>query len=191
MSAHAFIEEVRDALRTTFAEVDTWFEKGEELRAYTPTSGGWTIDQVLEHISLTSHYLLIIIDKTTRKAEKRAATTDLRTIAQDYRPQRERLTEIGIHRSFPWIRPEHMEPKGERGSAEVRELLQDQLRRCLAQLEAMPNGEGLLVQTTMTVNDLGKLDVYEYLYFLAQHARRHLEQMNRNETEYRSQLMKA
>lgn len=188
MLVAAFIEEVRAALRATFAEVDSWFEKGEELRAFRPSPGGWTIDQVLEHISLTNHYLLIIIDKTTEKARKRAETADLRAIALDYQPQRDRLSEVGIHRSFPWIRPEHMEPNGLRTSADVRNLLQDQLKRCFAHLENMPNGEGLLVRTTMTVNDLGKLDVYEYLYFLAQHARRHLEQMSRNESEYQSQL---
>ena len=47
----------------------------------------------------------------------------------------------------------------------------------------MPNGEGVLYQTTMSVNNLGKIDVYEYIYFLARHAQRHLEQMERNERE--------
>jgi len=187
MTIHAFIEEVREALRTAFTEVDSWFEKGEELRAFRPPSGGWTIDEVLEHISLTSHYLLIIIDRAAEKAQKRAGTADLKTVAEASMPQRDRLTEVGVHRSFPWIRPEHMEPTGVRTSEEVRGLLQDQLRRCLGHLEAMRNGEGLLVRTTMTVNELGKLDVYEYLMFLAQHAHRHVEQLRRNEAQYRSQ----
>jgi hypothetical protein len=29
----------------------------------------------------------------------------------------------------------------------------------------------------MSVNDLGKIDLYQWLYFLAQHARRHVQQM--------------
>jgi hypothetical protein len=48
----------------------------------------------------------------------------------------------------------------------------------------MPNGEGILYKTTMSVNDLGKIDVYQYIYFLAQHAKRHLAQMERNEQAY-------
>ena len=36
----------------------------------------------------------------------------------------------------------------------------------------------------MSVTNLGKLNVYEYSYFLAQHARRHLTQMQENAAEY-------
>ena len=36
----------------------------------------------------------------------------------------------------------------------------------------------------MTVNGLGKINVYEYSYFLAQHARRHLTQMQDNAAEF-------
>jgi hypothetical protein len=36
----------------------------------------------------------------------------------------------------------------------------------------------------MSVNNLGKLNVYEYVYFLAQHARRHLTQMQDNAAEF-------
>lgn len=41
----------------------------------------------------------------------------------------------------------------------------------------------------MTVNNLGKIDVYEYIYFLAQHGRRHLTQMQKNEEEYKPGLV--
>jgi hypothetical protein len=36
----------------------------------------------------------------------------------------------------------------------------------------------------MTVNGLGKIDVYEYIYFLARHAQRHITQMVGNEIEF-------
>jgi hypothetical protein len=38
----------------------------------------------------------------------------------------------------------------------------------------------------MSVNGLGKLNVYEYIYFLAQHGRRHSTQMEKNELEFNS-----
>jgi len=41
----------------------------------------------------------------------------------------------------------------------------------------MGNGEGSLCKVRMSVNELGKIDLYQWLYFLAQHARRHLDQM--------------
>jgi hypothetical protein len=33
----------------------------------------------------------------------------------------------------------------------------------------------------MSVNNLGKIDLYQWLYFLAQHSRWHLQQMAMNE----------
>jgi hypothetical protein len=42
----------------------------------------------------------------------------------------------------------------------------------------------VLHKTTMTVNDLGKIDVYEYIHFLAQHGQRHLAQMQKKQAEY-------
>ncbi|MFD2784716.1 hypothetical protein [Hymenobacter rubripertinctus] len=36
----------------------------------------------------------------------------------------------------------------------------------------------------MSVNGLGKIDVYEYRYFLAQHGQRHLTQLSQNAAEF-------
>jgi hypothetical protein len=38
----------------------------------------------------------------------------------------------------------------------------------------------------MTVNELGKIDVYEYIYFLGQHGQRHIIQMQKNLIEFAS-----
>jgi len=35
-----------------------------------------------------------------------------------------------------------------------------------------------------SVNDLGKIDLYQWLYFLAQHGRRRLQQMQEIEREW-------
>ena len=48
-------------------KADTWFDKPQALRQFKPQAG-WTIDEILEHIALTSHFLLIIIEKGTDKA---------------------------------------------------------------------------------------------------------------------------
>ena len=77
-----------------------------------------------------------------------------------------------------------MEPKGEKESAAVRLLMKEQLQECLEYLSLLSGGEGVLYKTTMTVNNLGKIDVYEYLYFLAKHVERHIEQMKKVENEY-------
>ncbi|HYF02371.1 MAG TPA: DinB family protein [Patescibacteria group bacterium] len=184
MNIQSIIHEINELLKTTFAEIETWFDKDSEVRAYKPKSGGWTINQILEHIALTNHFLLILIDKATAKSLKNSHNLDLQTELPNYEFHRDKLDEVGLHKSFEWIRPEHMEPKGEKSLEQVKEQLQSQLEQCQNALKLLKNGEGVLSKTTMTVNNLGKIDVYEYIYFLAQHGQRHITQMQKNEAEF-------
>lgn len=181
---HPIITEIRDFLLSTFDSVDGWFEKDAGSREYKPKSGGWTIDQILEHIGLTNHFLLILIEKGKNKALANIGNLNLEAELEHYVFHRDKLTEVGLHQSFDWIRPEHMEPKGEKTLAEVRQQIKDQVLQCLDTLETLKNGEGVLYKTTMSVNDLGKIDVYEYIYFLAQHGKRHISQMEKNLQEF-------
>jgi hypothetical protein len=184
MQIENLLTKVRQTLVDVFARVDDWFEKPEDIRAYKPQNGGWSINQILEHVSLTSHFLLILIDKGTRKALENAQKSTLDAALEQYVFDPAKLDEIGVYQSFDWIRPEHMEPTGQKSLADVRITIQEQLQRCLTHLDNMPGGEGVLYKTTMTVNNLGKINVYEYIYFLAKHAERHIAQMERNEKEY-------
>ena len=178
------VETVQFALLTTFQEVNAWFDQDGKVRAYRPQDGGWTIDEILEHIALTNHYLLILIDKEKRKALKRKGEVDLNSMLNDYAFNSEKLVNIGNHQSFRWVRPEHMEPQGGKDSTEVKSTIKEQVRQCIEVLQDLSSGEGILYKTTMSVDNLGKLDVYEYIYFLAQHARRHVAQMRSNKREY-------
>ncbi len=184
MDIKDIIIEIEDFLKTTFREIDLWFEKDSELRNFKPTNGGWTIDQILEHIGLTNHFLLILIDKGTNKALANTLKLDLNEELKNYTFHKDKLTEVGLHKSFNWIRSEHMEPKAEKTLDQVRQQLKDQVQICLDNLDKLRNGEGVLYKTTMTVNELGKIDVYEYIYFLAQHGQRHITQMEKNEIEF-------
>lgn len=187
MEIKNIILEIKSFLNTTFKNIDLWFDKDAELRSYKPRSGGWTIDQILEHIGLTNHFLLILIEKGTNKALANAAKIDINEELKSYSFHKDKLTEVGLHKSFSWIRPEHMEPKAEKTSMQVRLQLKEQVQQCLDNLDKLKNGEGVLYKTTMTVNGLGKIDVYEYIYFLAQHGQRHITQMIKNETEFNEQ----
>ncbi|KAA9339347.1 DinB family protein [Hymenobacter busanensis] len=178
------IVHIRQQLETAFAELDAWFDQSAPLRAFVPTRGGWTVDQILEHTALTNHYLLILIEKGAQKALNNTSGLDLAQELAAHSFQYGKLDEVGLFGSFGWMRPEHMEPRGNKSGQEVREQLKQQLRQCLDVLDRLPNGEGVLYRTTMTVNNLGKIDVYEYVYFLAKHAQRHLAQMQRNAAEY-------
>lgn len=175
MSYVQTISAVREHLTVTFAEVDRWFDEPESLCRFRPAGGSWTIDEVLEHISLTNHFLMLTLRKwvaTALKRAKRGAASDGR--ASDL----SRLDTIGRRGSFRWAHPAHMEPSGEASAIEVREILRQQAAECLKLLDAMPRGEGSLCKIRMTVNDLGKVDLYQWLYFIARHAERHVQQMD-------------
>ncbi len=190
---HSLIQEIDDFLQNTHNKVDIWFDKTESVRRFVPENKGWSIEQILEHIVLTNHFLLIIIEKGAGKALRNIEQKDLVTELVDYHFHKEGLEEIGIHKSFAWIRPQHMEPTGEKSLAEIRHELQAQCQKCREYLQKLANGEGILYKTTMSVNQLGKIDVYEYIYFLAKHIERHIQQMQKNEAELSRRLpqMKA
>ena len=100
------------------------------------------------------------------------------------------LDPIGRRGSFRWARPEHMAPDSRTGpTAEVGSLMREQVRGCLEILARLGGGEGALHRVRMSVNDSGRLDLYQWLFFLAQHARRHLAQMADNQAEWRATKM--
>lgn len=51
-------------------------------------------------------------------------------------------------------------------------------------LGKLPHGEGVLHTVRMSVQELGKLDVYQWLYFLALHGERHNVELERILHEY-------
>lgn len=181
MSHERTIRSVRDTLCRVFAEVDAWFSRPEAMRRCKPAAGGWSIDQVLEHITLTNRFLMLTLGKWVGIALQRARRGDQ---IPDGESDLDRLLIIGERGSFGWVRPEHMEPTGLPTSDEVRATLHRQLGECLIQLERIESGAGALCQVTMTVNALGKIDLYQWLFFLAQHARRHLQQLAAAEAEF-------
>jgi hypothetical protein len=188
MSHERTIRTVRETLCEVFAQVDRWFDRDEAVRLFRPASGGWSIDQILEHITLTNRFLLLTIGKWTAIAEQRAQRGDS---IPETESDLERLVIIGERGSFGWVRPEHMEPAGIATSESVRATLRQQLGECLIVLERLPQGTGSLCRITMTVNNLGKIDLYQWLFFLAQHARRHLQQLAAAEKEYEAACLDA
>lgn len=160
-------------MQTVFAGLLNWCATNDALLNYKPPQG-WTIKEILEHITLTNYFLLIIIKKGTHKATERAKTTAL---PGNYVFDWDRMEAIGIHRSFAWMRPGHMEPTGTMAVIDIGNKLSFQLSECLDCLNQLKNGEGALYKVTMSVNDLGKIDMYHYIYFLVQHAKRHVMQM--------------
>jgi hypothetical protein len=178
------VGKIPNELTTNFAETKAWFDDDNNLLDYIPQNGGWTIRQILEHISLTNHYLLILIRKGTYKAIDIAKKTDYNDLLVDYDLDWEKLDAVGKNGSFQWVRPAHMEPTGAVTSDEVKIKLDNQLKECLDYLGQMPDGEGVLYKTMVSVNGLGKIDVYHYILFLGRHSKRHITQMENIKIEF-------
>jgi len=179
-----YIQEIQVHLISTQSRIFTWFDEPKSIKDYRPNDKGWTISEILEHIALTSHFLLILIDKGTNKALRNVRNLSLEDLTDSFEYDLTKIHEIGVHKSFGWVRPEHMEPQCKRTELEIKDDMISQLNRCLNQLDKLKNGEGLLYSTTMSVNDLGKINVYEYIYFLSKHAERHIRQMEENKQEF-------
>lgn len=174
----AAIATVRDALVETFARLDAWCALPvEPLRQRPPYPDSWSAAEHLEHVSLVNHFLLLTIGKGVETSLRRARTQPIPLVESDL----VRLAPIADPDSFPWEPPGHMVPSGATPISEVRELLSIQLNRCLGLLERMRNGEGRLCSFRMSVYRLGLLDMYQWLYFLVQHGRWHLEFLARRD----------
>ena len=161
---------VSEELDSAFGALDRCFDLGADALAYRPRDGGWSIAAILEHVTLTDHFLLLVIRKGRDKALKRAAAG---TAIQGNVRDLDALAPIGHPDAFPWLRPDHMVPTGGLSSDDIRARLQAQHQEALAILRSLPRGEGSLHLVRMSVQDLGKLDLYQWLAFLALHARRH------------------
>lgn len=185
MTIQKTIITIDQELTHTLNDYNTWFDLDHEVLSYIPQTG-WSIEQILEHVTLTNYFLLILIRKGYRKAKELAAKINLYEEVLKYQYNLGLLEEIANQKSFKWVRPEHLEPKGEKSLSEIKQLLGMQISECKEILFEMSNGEGILYKTTMSVNNLGKIDVYQYIYFLCLHAKRHIAQMQRVRDEFRS-----
>ncbi|WP_138754109.1 DinB family protein [Paenibacillus sinopodophylli] len=183
MTVKKTIQFIEWELSRTLSDYYLWFDLKPEMLSFRPKVG-WSIEQILEHVTITNHFLLILIRKGKNKAKNLAIKVDLNQEVSAYENNLAELDQIEKHKSFIWIRPEHMEPTGDKTIPEVSRILEEQINECKEILKEIPNGEGILYKTTMTVNDLGKIDVYQYIYFLCQHAKRHISQMQSVKDEF-------
>ena len=108
MRLNSYIQTIQIHLLQTHTTLLNWFLVDEKLKHYRPKDGGWTILEILEHITLTSHFLLILIDKGANKAIRNVRKLSIETVTEEYDFDLEKIHRIGQHNSFPWIRPEHL-----------------------------------------------------------------------------------
>ncbi len=165
-------------IEDVFGRLDAWCLRPLKILDLTPPDVGWSVRLILEHIGIVNRYLLLTLGKGVKLAVRRAVIKPI--------PEKESnlamFTEIADPDAFDWRPPEHMIPQGSVSIDEIRSTLAFQHRECCRLLEKMPKGEGFLHTVRMSVRNLGRLDMYQWLWFILMHARRHLMQMERVET---------
>ena len=172
------VDQVRIFLSNAFAKLTLWLKKPPTLRAYRPELDHWSIDQILHHITLTNHFLLLLIEKGSRKSIDRYQQSSTAQITNLSR------LEIIDRPEHHWSHPSHMTPDEQPDLEKVQDLLEEQKQRCLHLLEYMKCGEGEYYAIRMSFSDLGKVNMYEWLYFLGMHMERHIRQMQNNERQF-------
>jgi hypothetical protein len=175
----ATIDAVHTALDEVFSRLDSLCARSVDDLYHRPACPeAWTVAEHLEHVSLVNHFLLLTIGKGVAAALRRARTQPIPPVESGLL----RLAPIADPAAFPWEPPGHMIPSGTKPVAEVRALLNAQHTQCRGLLEQMGGGEGRLCSFRMSVYNLGKMDMYQWLYFLAQHGFWHLAFLARRES---------
>ena len=72
MNIQTTLSRIRYELYDVRNLLSQWFRESDDVLHYQPEDQGWSAAQVLEHIVLTSHYLLLLIDKASEKSLERA-----------------------------------------------------------------------------------------------------------------------
>lgn len=175
MSYDTTINRIQTELKATFDYVDMFFDFSEESRQLRLNENEWSIDEILEHITLTSHFLMITLKQSLDKVLRRAQELPI----PDNNTNLDQIVTISNPDAFDWIRPEHMQPTGQVPSTYIRLKMNQQKEECLEILSKITSGEGNLHRVRMSVQDLGKLNMYEWMYFLIQHAKRHCVEIDR------------
>ena len=177
MSGERTVQTLRSEIEAVFSLLDRWcMEKPVEL-AMVPEDVGWSVQLILEHIGIANHYLMLTLRKGVATAVRRAAAG--RPVA-DGESDLTIFTEIADPDAFDWQPPGHMVPSGKPTITRIRDMLRQQHEESVALLDQMSNGEGVLHTVRMSVRNLGRLDMYQWLWFMLMHARRHLAQMDRS-----------
>jgi hypothetical protein len=153
-----------------FDALDTALERAAHA---PPPAEGWSATEIAEHVGLTNRFLYILVDKLVAKCRRRIASGAALPSALGDGEMLERIAE----REFRWEAPTHMLPRGTATLPDSRALLREQARRAAAWLAEFPHGEGALHTIRMrVVGDDVRLDLYQFLAFVALHAERHARQ---------------
>lgn len=160
------LEKSREKL---ISKVETLPPESENLRE---NGEGWTIREIVEHMSMVEERMLKVTQKLLARAQRDALPTDgLPPIPTEF------LSKLEAARDRKLQAPEQMHPQGEQSVADsLAKLKKD--RSVLAELRA--DIEKIDASApTLPHPALGDLNLYQWIIMIGLHERRHLTQIER------------
>ena len=160
-----YAEDQRDGLWLAVATVP------EQLRDRRPNPDTWSVAEVLEHLHMVELGIARLIGRKIEKAAAAGLTAETETTSLlsslDHLPLLDRTNFMAA--------PELVQPRGELPADRCVAALTESRRALRA---ALSTGDGLALGTVSAPHvRLGPLTLYQWVLFLAQHERRHAEQI--------------
>jgi hypothetical protein len=160
-----YITEQRAELRAAVASVP------ESLRHVSPSAGRWSVDGVIEHLTMIERRVIGVI--TTKLAEARAAGVGRETEDTPVLPTMG--IERALDRSVKLHAPELVQPKGTL-TADAGLAALEESRRTVHRLIA--DADGLACREITHPHPVfGPTDLYTWIAFLGAHEARHADQI--------------
>ncbi len=179
------IIKIRNELIRAISGIDAWFDKEDALLEHKPNIGSKTVREVLQDVMLANRYLLSIIDNGRTNASIQVVD-----IPMDKYSLKSKLLEDAVINSCLDLDKNAISNEAS-SLPEVRHEIREQLDRCLIHLELLMEGRGVLFKTNLAVGELGNLDIYQSIYFLAIHVRRYLGELDNILKDYNQEMEKA
>lgn len=169
-----WVQDLTLALERDFRALAPWLDVPEPAWSRRPHPAAWSVAEVLEHVTLTNRYLLLLVDKLHARCRRRL---DAGQPAAQEPPDLELLERLAT-RELRWRHPAHMTPTGAARRDELACALEAQRERCLQVARGLPAGGGSLASARFSVVD-ARLDLYQYLRVIGLHLARHRRQLER------------
>lgn len=183
MTIEQTISQIRKELIRSISALDAWFDKDDALFARKLHGSTKTVRDLMEDVVLANRHLLNIIDRARMGSRIDAHDPPVK----DYLVFSQEIDRELTENVFTWpienpiFKPSSLE--------QVRYEIREQLDRCLIHLELLMEGQTSAFQTEFSLGAIGRLDIYQSIYFLALHVRRILGQLDSvledSEDEYR------
>ncbi|MEJ7644522.1 MAG: hypothetical protein WKF87_07990 [Chryseolinea sp.] len=178
MTVENVVKKIRRELIRSVSRIDAWFDRDSALLDYRSATTTKTITELLAQAMLTNRFIVQIIDEGHINNIK--GNMNGMPVA-DYCAKIQELENLN---TSPVDFDSSPSLEDSIDLNEIRYEIREQLHRCLIHLENLFDAENEPFETNLAVGELGKLDAYQCIYFLALHVRRYLEQLDSTLSDY-------